>query len=212
MNRRFANRQLALFVLSSVGLLSMPVAAAEETPDALIRRLYAEVTQSIKADKAIQAGDVARIITLVDAVIMPNVDFQRMTTSAVGPAWRKATPEQQKKLKEEFKILLSRTYAGALTQVSDHVLVVKPTRMSPDDKEVVVRTEARGKGDPIQLDCRLERTRGEGAGWKIFNLNVMGVWLVEIYRSQFAQEINEQGIDGLINSLSERNKASATKS
>ena len=142
---------------------------------------------------------------------MPNVDFQRMTASAAGPAWRKATPEQQKSLQEEFKILLVRTYAGALSQVSDQEVFLKPLRASPDDNEVVVRTEIRGRGDPVQLDYRVQKTPGQGAGWKIFDLNVMGVWLVETYRGQFAQEINAKGMDGLIATLAERNKANARK-
>ena len=116
-----------------------------------------------------------------------------------------------KRLQEEFKTLLVRTYAGALTQVSDQTIVVKPMRAAADDKEVVVRTEVKGQGDAIQLDYRLEKTPGEGAGWKIYNLNVLGVWLVETYRSQFAQEINAKGLNGLITTLTERNKANAKK-
>jgi phospholipid transport system substrate-binding protein len=134
-----------------------------------------------------------------------------MTASAVGPAWRQATPEQQKRLQEEFKILLVRTYSGALSQVTDQTISMRPLRASPDDKEVIVRTEVRGSGDPIQLDYRLEKTPGQGAGWKIYNINVLGVWLVETYRSQFAQEINAKGLDGLIATLSERNRANAAK-
>jgi len=134
-----------------------------------------------------------------------------MTASAVGPAWRQASPEQQKRLQEEFKILLVRTYAGALAQVKDQTVSMKPMRSTPEDKEVMVRTEIKGGGDPIQLDYRLEKTPGQGAGWRIYNLNVLGVWLVETYRSQFAQEINSKGLDGLITTLSERNKANAKK-
>ena len=197
--------------LALVGALGMPALAAEEAPDALIRRISSEVLDTIRADKAIQAGDVGRIVALVDAKIMPNVNFQRMTASAVGPAWRQATDEQKKRLQEEFKTLLVRTYAGALTQVSEQSIVIKPLRAAPEDKEVVVRSEVKGQGDAIQLDYRLEKTPGEGAGWKIYNLNVLGVWLVETYRSQFAQEINAKGINGLISTLSERNKANAKK-
>jgi len=134
-----------------------------------------------------------------------------MTAAAVGPAWRQASVEQQKRLQEEFKILLVRTYAGALTQVSDQTILVRPMRAAPEDKEVVVRTEVKGRGDAIQLDYRLEKTTGEGAGWKIYNLNVLGAWLVETYRSDFAQQINVKGIDGLIVTLTERNKANAKK-
>jgi phospholipid transport system substrate-binding protein len=156
----------------------------------------------------LRTGDVRQIMALVDAKVMPNVNFQRMTALAVGPVWRQATPEQRKRLQEEFKILLVRTYAGALTQIQDETVVVRPVRLSPGDTEVVVRTEIRGRGDPVQLDYRLEKTPGEGAGWKIFNLNVLGVWLVETYRSQFAQEINARGLDGLVNALAERNRTS----
>ena len=202
---------VALWALAASALLGLPVRAADEAADALIRRLSTEVLDSIRTDKAIQGGDVSRIVALVDAKIMPNVNFQRMTASAVGPAWRQATADQQKRLQDEFKILLVRTYAGALTQVSDQTIQVKPMRAAPEDREVVVRTEVRGQGDAIQLDYRLERTPGEGAGWKIYNLNVLGVWLVETYRSQFAQEINARGLAGLINTLSERNKTNARK-
>jgi phospholipid transport system substrate-binding protein len=185
--------------------------AADEAPDALIKRLSDDVLASIKADSAVKAGDINRVIALVDSKIMPNVNFQRMTAAAVGPAWRQATPQQQKKLQDEFKILLVRTYSGALAQVDDQTISMKPQRSSPGDTDVVVRTEVRGRGDPIQLDYRLEKTPGQGAGWKIYNLNVLGVWLVETYRSQFAQEINAKGLDGLIASLSERNRSNAKK-
>ena len=205
------SRLLAMLVFSLSGLLVLPVSAADEAADALIKRLSADVLDNIRADKAIQAGDVARIVALVDGKIMPNVNFQRMTAAAVGPAWRQASPEQQKRLQEQFKILLVRTYAGALTQVSDQTIFVRPMRAAPEDKEVVVRTEVKGRGDAIQLDYRLEKTPGEGAGWKIYNLNVLGAWLVETYRSDFAQQINVKGIDGLIVTLTERNKANAKK-
>lgn len=212
MKRRFLNRLAATLVCSSFALVTLPVLAVDESADALIKRVSTEVLDSIKGDKAIQAGDVSRLVALVDGKIMPNVNFQRMTASAVGPAWRQATPEQQKRLQDEFKTLLVRTYAGALAEVSEQVIIMKPLRAAADDKEVMVRTEVKGHGDSIQLDYRLEKTPGQGAGWKIYNLNVLGVWLVETYRSQFAQEINAKGIDGLIATLTERNKLSAKKS
>ena len=185
--------------------------AQDEAADAFIKRMSTEVLDVIKADKSMRGGDIAKVVVLVDTRIMPNVDFQRMTASAVGPAWRQATPEQQKRLQDEFKILLVRTYSGALSQISDQVIALKPLRAGPEDKEVVVRTEVRGSGDPIQLDYRLEKTPGQGTGWRIFNINVMGVWLVETYKSQFAQEINAKGVDGLIESLAARNKSNAKK-
>jgi phospholipid transport system substrate-binding protein len=192
--------------------LGLHARAEDEAPDALIKRLSVEVLDSIKTDKSIRSGDLTKVVALVDAKILPNLDFQRMTSSAVGPGWRQATPEQQKRLQDEFKILLVRTYAGALGQVSDQSIVMKPFRASPEDKEVIVRSEVKGGGDPIQLDYRLVKTPGQGAGWKIYNINVLGVWLVESYKSQFSAEINAKGIDGLIATLVERNKANAKKS
>ncbi len=197
---------LFLALAASLALLPGAARAADESPDALVRSLSEEMLKTIRADPGLRSGDVRRIMDLVDAKVMPNVNFQRMTALAVGPTWRQASPEQRKRLQEEFKILLVRTYAGALTQIQDETVVVRPVRLSPGDTEVVVRTEIRGRGDPIQLDYRLEKTPGEGAGWKIFNLNVLGVWLVETYRSQFAQEINARGLDGLVNALTERNR------
>ena len=198
-------------LLSAAALFVTPARAADEAPDALVQRLSGDVLDTIKADKSIKAGEIDKIMLLVDSKIMPNVNFQRMTASAVGPAWRQATPEQQKRLQDEFKILLVRTYAGALDQVSNQTVSVRPFRGSADDKEVLVRTEIRGGGDPVQLDYRLEKTPGDAGGWKVYNLNVLGVWLVDTYRTQFAQQINSQGIDGLISALAARNKSN-TKS
>lgn len=209
MKRRDFGRWAALLAGLSFAALAPLAQAADEAPDAMIKRLSDDVLATIKTDKSVQSGDVNRVMELVDSKIMPNVNFQRMTAAAVGPAWRQATPEQRKRLQDEFKTLLVRTYSGALTQVNDQTVNVKPLRMAAGDTEVVVRTEVRGRGDPIQLDYRMEKTPGEGAGWKIYNLNVLGVWLVETYRSQFAQEINAKGVDGLIASLAERNKANA---
>lgn len=211
MNRRELGR--AALAAGTVYALGLPLAAlaADETPDALIRRLSVDVLNTVRADKAIQAGDIDKVIALVDKTVMPNVNFRRMTAAAVGPGWRQATPEQQKRLQDEFKVLLVRTYAGALAQVSDQTVRIKPMRAAADDKDVLVRTEIVGKGDPIQLDYRLEKTPGEGAGWKIYNLNVLGVWLVETYRGQFASEINARGVDGLIQALESRNKSNAAK-
>lgn len=211
MNRRSLNRWLSVLTLSVSSLLPVCAHAADEAPDVLIQRLTSDVLTTIRADKSLQSGDVSRIIALVDTKIMPNVNFQSMTSSAVGPAWRQTTPEQRKRLQDEFKILLVHTYAGALTQVKDQTISVKPLRASPEDRQVVVRTEIVGRGDPVQLDYRMEKTPGEGAGWKIYNLNVLGVWLVETYRSQFRAEINARGIDGLIATLVDMNKSNVKK-
>ena len=183
--------------------------SAEEAPDAFVQRITNDTLNTIKADKALRSGDIQKVMQLVDSQLMQHVNFRRMTALATGPAWRSATPEQQKRLQDEFKTLLVRTYAGALSQITDQVVVVKPLRRGQDDKNLVVNTEVRGKGDPIQLDYRLEKTAGQGAGWMIFDLNVLGVWLVENYRNQFTKEINAGGIDALIASLTARNKTNA---
>ena len=189
-----------------------PVAASANAlaPDALINTVSSDVLAQIKNDKAIQAGDVGKIATLVDQKIMPYVDFQRMTASAVGRNWRSATPEQQAKIQAEFKTLLVRTYAGALSQVRNHTISVKPLRAAPSDTEVVVKSELKsGSQQPIALDYRLEKT---AQGWRVYDMNVMGVWLIETYRADFGSVINAGGIDNLIAKLQERNKANAAKS
>ena len=206
LRRNFA--QLAAILFSSALLMVSAAHASDEAPDALIKRLSSDVLDKIKADKTVQAGDMTKVMALVDSQIMPNVNFTRMTASAVGRSWRQATPDQQKKLQDEFKTLLIRTYSGALAQVKDQTINVKPLRAAAADSEVVVRTEVMGRGEPVQLDYRLEKVAN---GWKIYDLNVLGVWLVETYRTQFAQEINAKGIDGLIASLSERNKSNNAK-
>jgi phospholipid transport system substrate-binding protein len=210
--RQWLGRVGSVSLGACLGVVGEVSWAAQEEPDVFIRRLTSELMDIVKADKSILTGDVTKISVLVDQRVMPHVNFQRMTSSAVGPGWRQATPEQQKRLQEEFKLLLIRTYAGAVSQLNDQVIAVKPVRAAADDKEVVVRTEVRGKGDPIQLDYRVERAADAPSGWRIYNLNVMGIWLVENYRSQFAQEINAKGVDGLIASLTERNKANARAS
>ncbi len=182
-------------------------AAAEAVaPEALIKKVSGEVIEAVKADKAIQSGDVKPIMALVDAKILPHVNFQRMTASAVGRYWRQATPEQKTRLQDEFKLLLVRTYSGALTQVKDQVVEMKPMRSRPEDTEVIVRSEVKGKGEPIQLDYRMEKA---GDTWRIYDVNVLGVWLVENYRASFAQEIGASGIDGLITKLAAKNKGAA---
>ena len=215
MNRALNRRLLVKLWVSLLGLsllaTTVPVLAADMAADAFVKQLSDEVVDAIKGDKSLQAGNMTKLNALVDAKVMPHVNFRRITASAVGPGWTKATPEQQKQLQEEFKILLLRTYAGALSQITDQTITVKPLRASPEDTEIVVRTEVRGKGEPIQLDYRLEKTPGVGSGWKIYNLNVMGVWLMETFRSQFAQEINAKGVDGLIATLKARNQAMAGK-
>ena len=203
MNRR----RLSYFLtasLSALMLLTSPAAQAAEGPDEMIRRLSVEVLNNIKADKDVQRGDLRKVTAFVDSKVMPNVNFTRMTASAVGRSWRQATPEQQRRLQEEFKNMLVRTYAGALSQVKDQTIDVKPLRAGANDTEVVVRTEVLGDGQAVQVDYRMEKT---ATGWRIYDLNVLGIWMVETYRTQFAQEISARGIDGLIATLAQRNKS-----
>ncbi len=210
----FLNRRHVLVAACAVSLVGTAglAMAADEAPEAFIQRITNDTLNTIKADKALRNGDINKIMQLVDTQLMPHVNFLRMTALATGPAWRKATPEQKKRLQEEFKVLLVRTYSGALGQINDQVVVVKPLRAGQEDKNLVVNTEVRGKGSPIQLDYRLEKTPGQGSGWMIFDLNVLGVWLVENYRNQFTKEINAGGLDALIASLAARNKSNAKAS
>ena len=207
-------RRRCIFALALAGLtLATPALRAEPVaPDVFVRQVSTEVIDAVKSDKAIQDGDVSRIRALVDAKVMPHVNFVRMTASSVGPQWRAATPDQQKRMLVEFQTLMVNTYSGALTQVRDQSVVVKPLRAGAGDgQELVVRTEVRGKGDPIQLDYRLEKA---GDGWKIYDVNVGGFWLVDAYKGQFAKDLSAGGLDALITRLADKNKslASAPKS
>ena len=189
-------------------LLASPVLRAQAmAADAFVRQVSSEVIDAVKADKSIQSGDVARIRQLVDAKVMPHVNFQRMTASSVGPQWRSATPDQQKRMLVEFQTLMVNTYSGALTQVKDQAVVVKPLRGAADQSELIVRSEVRGKGDPIQLDYRLEKN---GDGWKIYDVNVGGFWLVDAYKGQFAKDLSSGGLDALITRLADKNKSLAS--
>ena len=199
-------RTISTLIFAAATFVSA-AAFAQTAPDALIKSVSDDVIASVKADKQIQAGDLSRIQSLVDSKVMPHVDFQRMTSSTVGKYWKQATPEQQDKLQAQFKTLLIRTYAGALTKVKEQTTVnMKPLRAAPEDTDVTVRTEIRGNGDPVQIDYRLEKA---GSDWKIFDVNVLGVWLVDQYKGSFAQVIAANGIDGLISQLDAKNKAAA---
>lgn len=196
-----------LLALAGLGLFALPAAAQSSaaTPEALVREVSNAVLDAIRADKQLAAGDIGRIQKLVDEKILPYTDFSRMTQLAAGRGWRNATPEQRAALTTEFRQLLVRTYSGAVSQVRDHKIELKPSRAQPSADEAVVRTElVASRGEPIQLDYRLIKTE---AGWKIYDVNVAGVWLVENYRAQFAQAINAGGVDGLIKQLSDRNRA-----
>lgn len=206
MNRRMWTLALATGLSAASWLTPAAAYAADEAPDALVKRLSADILATIKADPALRDGDIGKINAVVNEKVMPYVNFRRMTSAAVGPSWRKASESQRERLQQEFKALLIRTYSGALSQVRDQTITVKPLRAAEGDTDVLVRTEVHGKGDPVQLDFRLEKDAG---GWRIYNLNVLGVWLVETYRSQFAEEINKGGLDGLIQALASRSSMPA---
>jgi phospholipid transport system substrate-binding protein len=197
---------LKKLLCSAALLIAATVVAAETPPDALIKRISTEVIDAAKSDPAIQAGDVNRIVTLVDTKVMPSVNFEVMTRSAVGPQWRGATPEQRSKLQTEFKTLLVRVYAGALTQVKDQTVEITRTQPVQGSSQVVVQSEVRGKGEPIKLDYRLDKFDN---AWKIIDVNVAGIWLVQSYRSQFGQVLSNGGVDALIARLVEQNKANS---
>ena len=198
---------LAFVTLGAAGAVHAQ-AAASTGADALVRQISVDVIDAAKADKAIQGGDISRIFGLVESKVMPHVNFEVVTRSAVGPKWRDATPEQRTKLQAEFKTLLVRVYAGALSQLKDQTVEVTKTLPVAGGSQVVVQTEVRGKGEPIKLDYRLDKA-ADAPAWKIIDVNVGGLWLVQNYRSQFAQELTKGGVDGLIAALVERNKAAA---
>ena len=195
------------------GLLLISCTAFAQTPDqatppdALIKMVVTDVMASVKSDPDIQKGNIPKIVELVEKKIVPYTDMIRTTEMAMGPNWKKATPEQQNQLVAEFKNLLIRTYSGALSQLRDQTVQFKALRAAPDDKEVVVKTVVLGRGDPVPLDYRLEKT---DKGWKVYDMNIMGVWLIEAYRNQFSNQISQNGIDGLVKFLQERNKQLAS--
>ncbi|MFL9880240.1 ABC transporter substrate-binding protein [Herbaspirillum rhizosphaerae] len=202
--------KLLAIALSVSALTFASAASAQEAPDALVKRISDDVLNTAKTDKDIQAGNISRIVSLVEEKILPYVDSERMTSLAAGRYWRQATPEQQKQLITEFRSLLIYTYSGALSQVRDQKIEYKPLRADPADTEVEVRSQViQSRGEPIQLSYRLEKLAN---GWKLYDVNVMGAWLVEAYKGTFQSEINKGGIDGLIKSLSDKNKQLASRS
>jgi phospholipid transport system substrate-binding protein len=186
-----------------------PAAIAQEAPDVLVKRVSNDVINTVKSDKDIQAGNRQKIIDLVNSKILPYVDAQKMTAQAAGRYWRQATPEQQKQLSEEFRTLLVYTYSGALSQIKNETVEFKPFRADPADTDVEVRSQVNlTRGEPITLNYRLSKGP---QGWKIYDLNVLGAWLVQTYQSTFSSEIGKNGVDGLIKKLRERNQQLASK-
>jgi phospholipid transport system substrate-binding protein len=197
------------FASASFAATAAPAPAGNEAPDVLVKRISQDVLDTAKADKEIQAGNQKRVMDLVETKILPYVDFQRMTSLAAGRYWREASPEQQKQLSTEFRSLLIFTYSGALSQVKNETIEFKPLRADPSDTEVEVRSQVNvARGEPIPLNYRVAKSP---TGWKIYDINVLGAWLVETYKGTFASEISKGGIDGLIKALSEKNKKLASR-
>ncbi|WP_234084576.1 phospholipid-binding protein MlaC [Azonexus sp. R2A61] len=193
-----------LFALLFAGCLALS-AIAQEAPDAMVKRVSEEVLETIRKDKEIQGGNTQKVIALANSKVLPYFDFSRMTALAVGKDWRRADADQKKRLADEFRNLLVRTYANALSSYSNQKIVFKPFRMNPGDSEVLVRTEVIQPGaKPVQIDYNLELQDG---AWKVFDVVVAGISLVTNYREQFAQEVRAGGIDGLIASIAAKNKS-----
>jgi phospholipid transport system substrate-binding protein len=208
--KKFRQLFAAVVTLGVLSLAGNAVAAETEAPDALVKRISQEVLDIAKSDKSIQGGSQQRVLQVVEEKILPFVDFQKMTALAAGRFWRTATPEQQQQLTAQFRSLLVYTYSGAISQVSDQKVQFLPMRSMPADVDVEVRSQvSQSRGEPIQLNYRLEKTNG---GWRIYDVNVLGAWLVETYKSTFAAEIRRGGIDGLIKALTDKNKSLAAKS
>jgi phospholipid transport system substrate-binding protein len=198
-------RRTAIVMLAA---LAIP-AFAQEAPDAMVKRVSGEVLQVVRTDPKVQAGDQQRIREVVETKLLPNFDFERMTALAMGRNWAKATPEQKTLLVDQFRTLLVRTYSGALTQYRDQTMEYKPVRADANATDVTVRTEVVRPGQsPVQIDYGMARTP---AGWKAYDVIVGGVSLVTNYRDEFNEQIKSGGVDGLIRTLTDKNKAPAAK-
>jgi phospholipid transport system substrate-binding protein len=186
-------------------LLAIPSAHGQEVrPDVLVKNVTEEVLAEIRKDKALQAGNAAKVGALVEAKIVPHFDFRRITQTAVGRGWRSATPEQRERLTEEFKTLLVRTYSGALAGYRDQVIEFKPLRASAADTEVTVKSLIRQAGaPPIAIEYDVAKA---DAQWKVYDVRIDGISLVATYRSAFAEEVSNRGVDGLISLLARKNR------
>ncbi|MDK6076608.1 MULTISPECIES: MlaC/ttg2D family ABC transporter substrate-binding protein [Massilia] len=200
---------IQLIAAASATVAFATSAIAAEAPDALVKRISADVIETVKSDKDIQAGNRNKIMDLVNSKILPHVDTQKMTQQAAGRFWRQATPAQQQQLTKEFTNLLVYTYSGALSQIKNETVEFQPMRAEAGANDVEVRSQVKvARGEPITLNYRLANGP---QGWKIYDINVLGAWLVQTYTSTFASEINKGGIDGLIKKLAERNQQLASK-
>jgi phospholipid transport system substrate-binding protein len=204
-----ARRATMLLLVASATVLAGAPVRAQEMPDAMVKRVAQDVLESVKADPLIQAGNEARIREVIEVKLLPNFDFARMTALAMGKNWRAATPEQQKRLTDEFRGLLVRTYSGALSQYRNETIDFKPLRMNPGDTDVTVRTAVvRASGAPVQIDYSMEK---KADAWKCYDVIVGGVSLVTNYRDEFNEQIKNGGVDGLIKTLADRNRGVAAK-
>jgi phospholipid transport system substrate-binding protein len=196
-----------LFMLALFAMLGSRAAFAQEqqeAPDALIKRLSHEMLETIKSDKELKSGDTRRVLEVVENKLLPHVNFRRTTALTVGRHWRQATPEQQQQLIDEFRNLLIYTYSGALSQVGDQNFQVRPLRGPVSDTDIEIQTHVVQSGrEPIQVNYRMEKGP---EGWKIYDVSVFGAWLTEAYKNTFASEVNRGGIDGLIQTLTEKNR------
>lgn len=189
--------------LAMLSALFTTAALAQEAPDALVKKGVDEVLAAIKADKDLQSGNIDKVMKLAEEKVLPNFDFMRMTRLAVGRSWQQASEAQRESLAKEFKNMIVRTYASSLAQYRNQVVEVKPVKMTPADKDVVVRTEVKQSGGPpIPIDYSMEKTE---QGWKVYDVVVDGVSLVTTYRGSFSDIIQKSGIDGLVKALHERN-------
>lgn len=199
---------LCTLVVAVLALVALP-ALAQEAPDALVKRVSQEALQIIKADPKVQAGDQARIRELIETKLAPHFDMDRMTALATGRSWRQATPEQKRRLADEFKSLLIRTYSNALNEYRDQTLQYEPLRAAADATDATVRTRVVRPGQaPVEIDYSMERTP---SGWKAYDVIVGGVSLVTNYRDEFSQQVQAGGIDGLIRALANKNSGGAAK-
>jgi phospholipid transport system substrate-binding protein len=187
----------------TTSMVAAPVFAQELGPEELVKKVTAEVLDAIKSDKQLAAGDKQKAIKLAEEKVLPHVDFEEATRLAVGRGWKEATPEQRKKLTTEFRNMLVRTYSNAISAYEGQTMKVQPVRMKPGDTDVTVRNQfIRPGGKPVLVDYSMRKTE---QGWKIYDIVVEGVSLVLTYRSEFDQVVKQEGIDGLIKRLSQKN-------
>jgi phospholipid transport system substrate-binding protein len=193
-----------------IALIAVPYAYTQQvdsrSPDVMVKRTIEDVMSAIKADPAARAGDPDKINSVVEQKFLPYTDFMRTTRLAVGNAWSKATPDQQKALFEQFQTLMAHTYAVQLAQIRDQNVQFKFQPMAPlpaGATDTVVKTLVVNNGDAMNIDYRLNKT---SSGWKIYDINMMGAWMIGIYRQQFADQIARGGIDGLIKFLAAHNE------